>query len=202
MRALLTSPEYDPLTHYLRAWAKKLKRNKNAIIKHLERDSVNRKKFESLLRKRSFDVIILNGHGASDRLAGENGEIILDKSNVELLKDKSVHALSCKTAQKLGKDAIAAGAKAYIGYDEDFMLVYDESKITKPEQDETAKLFLDAAFTAPKALLNGKSADEAVKLAKSEYDRSIIKAFNSEVQSDNDQFIKHLIWNKNHLKSC
>lgn len=201
MQALLTSPDYDKVTLYLKAWSKKLVRSfkSNVVFHILDKKNVNRKNFESFLEKKSFDVVLLNGHGANDRLAGEDGEIILDSDNISLLKGKSVHALSCQTAKKLGPAAMEAGAKAYIGYDEDFVFVNDDSKLTRPEEDETAALFLDPAFTAPKALLNQKTANEAYCLAIKEYDRSIMKAFNSDVQSDNDQFIRYLIADRNHL---
>lgn len=203
MQILLTSPEYDILTRYLRSWSHRMMNGVNgADFSVLDRNNVTRDRFEGILQKKDFNVVILNGHGGTDRLAGDNDSIILDRDNVELTKGKKVHALSCKTAQELGPLAIQKGADSYIGYDEDFILVYDESKISQPENDTTAALFLDAAFIAPKALINGKSAQEAVTLAKREYSRSILKAFNSDIQSDNDQFIKYLIWNRSHLKCC
>lgn len=202
MKALLTSPEYDSITHYLRAWSLRLKkehRGQSRFI-HLDRKDANRKNFENLLKKRSIDIVIINGHGGVDRMAGNDGEIILDENNNNLLEGTKVHSLSCKTAKQLGPKTVAKGAEAYIGYDEDFVLVYDESKISKPEKDKTAGLFLDAAFTAPKALLNGKTIVESVELTRKKYDKSILEAFNSDVQSEDDQFIKYLIWDRNHLK--
>ena len=55
---------------------------------------------------------------------------------------------------------------------------------------------------APKALLDGKSAAEAVELAKKEYDKSIERALGSDIQSDDDQFINWLYWDRDNLRLC
>ena len=204
MQVLLISPGHDIVNHYLRAWSKKLyqttKNNTEYII--LDGGDANRSRLESVLKKRRVDVVLLNGHGAGDKLAGINDEVILDLNNVDLLRDKKVHALSCQTARVLGPSAMRAGAKCYIGYDEDFAIVTSRDKISHPTEDATAALFLDPAFAAPRALLKGKTASEAVEIAINEYDKSIAKALNSDVQSADDQFVKYLIGDRDHLQSC
>lgn len=202
MQVLLTNPETDILTYYLSVWTSDLLRkckNKTNKYYHLEREKVTRKKFESILNKRSIDLVLLCGHGEADMVFG-NDEAILDINNDFLLKGKTIHALSCRSAKELGVDAANKGANAYIGYREDFIAFLDNSKrISKPLKDETAALFLDAAFAVPKVLLKGGDADEAVALAKKEYDKSIKKAINSDVQSDADQFINWLYWDRDNL---
>lgn len=202
MRVLLTNPEVDTLTYYLSAWTnhilKKTKVKDNKYY-HLKREKVTRKKFESILAKRSVDLVLLCGHGGADRVFGDS-EVILDKTNSAALRNKTVHALSCQSAKTLGKNAVKNGAKSYIGYKEDFIAFLDNSKRTsRPLSDETAALFLDAAFAAPKVLLRGGTSTEAITAARKEYDRSIKKAINSDVQSDNDQFINWLYWDRDNL---
>ena len=205
MQVLLTNPEIDELTYYLAAWTKKtLKECKQKSHKyyHLKRGRVTRRRFASLLRKQPVDLVLLCGHGEYNRVYGEE-EVILDKENVDLLNDKVVHALSCASAKELGKCAIQNGAKAYIGYDEDFIVFMDNANnMAKPLNDSTAALFLDAAFAAPKALLSGKTPKVAVESARKEYDSSIRKALSSDVQSDDDQFINWLYWDRDNLKLC
>ena len=76
-----------------------------------------------------------------------------------------------------------------------------DDKISNPLEDTTAALFLDPAFTAQKALIGGKAPSEAVALAKKEFNRSIVKALTSPIQSDNDQFVGLLLWDRDHLVS-
>lgn len=205
MLVLVTNPEMDKLTRYLRVWTKKLIKqfNKKHDFIHLEQSKANQKRLHKTLEKKGVECVLLNGHGANDRIAGNNpNDILIDIDSAHLLTGTVVHALSCNTAKNLGPAAIKQGAKAYIGYDEQFIAVLKDGNLSNPLQDDTAALFLDPAMAAPKALLDGKSAAEAIAQAKQAYNNSIIKAFSSDIQSDNDQFIKLLLWDRNHLKSC
>lgn len=204
MQVLLTNPEIDLLTYYLSAWTDDmLKKSKSRLNKyfHLKREKVTRKKFESILRKRSVDLVLLCGHGDSDAVAG-TADVILDINNDNLLEGKIVHALSCRSAKELGPDAVKKGANAYIGYREDFIAFLDDSnRSAKPLEDEIANLFLKPAFAAPRTLLKGGTPAEAVMVAKKTYNQSIREALNSEIQSDADQFINWLFWDRDNLVS-
>ncbi len=204
MRVLLTNPENDEVTYYLMAWTERIlktcKQKTNKYF-HLKRNKVNRGRFEGILNKKGIDLVLLCGHGEDDRVYGER-ETILDSGNVNVLADKVVHALSCSSVKVLGELAAKSGARAYIGYAEDFIVFTDDRYMSKPLKDPTAALFLDAAFSVPKALLDGKSAVESVEIARKSYDKSIEKALSSDVQSDNDQFINWLYWDRDNLKLC
>lgn len=205
MRVLLTNPEVDVLTRYLLAWTedmlKKCKNTSNDYY-HLMYEKVTRNNFESILTSRSVDLILLCGHGSSTSVSGDN-EVVLDKNNSHLLNGKVAHALSCQSAKILGKDAVKKGAVAYVGYKEDFVAFLNNSKsISRPLEDKTAALFLDAAFTVPKILLRGASVEDAVVAAKNEYNHSIKKAINSDIQSDDDQFLNWLYWDRDNLVIC
>ena len=131
MRVLLTNPEVDLLTYYLSVWTKRMldeSRIKSNKYYWLRREKVTRKKLESILKKRSVDLVLLCGHGASDAVTG-NEEMILDTKNDDLLNGKVTHALSCQSADKLGPDAVKKGAKAYIGYKNDFIAFLDDFSI-------------------------------------------------------------------------
>lgn len=202
MQVLVSSPEVDNITRYLHVWSKKLIKtfeNKHSFI-HLEGEHATQSHFCGLLRKNYPTLVLINGHGNSAFITGHNREKLLDIKNVSLLKDKNVHALSCKTAQKLGPAAIKAGAKSYIGYDENFVLIMREGNLQEPLKDDLAKLFLDPAFTAPKSLLTGKTPKEAVKQAKVAFQNSIAAAMNSDIQSDQEKCVPYLIHDLLHLK--
>ena len=112
-----------------------------------------------------------------------------------------LHALSCRTAKTLGGLAMEVGAKGYIGYDENFVLVMRSGGLSQPLRDDLARLFLGPAFTAPRGLLNGKTASEAVGLARNAYKRSIVEALNSDVQSDKEQCMPWLLHDLMHIKA-
>lgn len=200
MRVLITNPEVDAFTRYLCRWTgKMLGEFRNDInVNILDKDKAKRKRFEGTLSKTPVDVVLLNGHGDYSYVLGDN-EIIVDMSNVDILKNKVVHAMSCSSARDLGRMAIRVGARAYVGYDEPFLASRMQDKISDPLNDDAAALFLDPAFIAQKALLNGKEPKEAVRLAGREYDRSIVKALRSPVQSNNNQLVGLLLWDKEHL---
>ena len=205
MQVLVSNPEFDNITRYLKIWSEKLieqQSKKDHNFFQLNNKRANRKTLTGFLSKKSIDLVLLNGHGAPDCIGGYNNEILLDANNIQLLKGKVVHALSCNTAAKLGPLAMGVGAKGYVGYDQKFVLISNPHKISNPLNDTTANLFLKPAFTAPKALLNGKTADEAVALAIDAYKESIRIALNSDIQSDDDKCASYLFWNMQHIKSC
>lgn len=204
MRVLVTSPEVDSLTRYLRFWTKKLleKYYKRHIFVCLDGARATRERTRGTLMKKNIDVALFNGHGSDKHIRGHDNAIIIGENDADLLRGKIVHALSCQTARTLGLRAKSAGALEYVGYDAKFVALLQKGKITCPLEDDTATLFLEPAFTAPKALLDGKAGAEAVRLAKQAYNRSILKALNSDIQSDNDQFIGFLVWDRDHLVAC
>ena len=203
MRVLTINPEIDCLTRYLLVWTEKVIKtfeNRCEFIS-LKRQNATRERMIGTLIKKNIDVVLFNGHGSNTQIQGQN-EIIFSTDDVSILNGKIVHALSCNTAKTLGPIAKDSGAKEYVGYDEQFVLFYQNSKVGHPDSDNTAKLFLDPAFIAPRALLEGKTGNEAVELARKAYNRSIKEALNSDIQSDNDQFIGWLFWDRDHLTSC
>ena len=204
MRVLIISPENDNITRYMRVWAEQLVKNHNNThhFFHLDKEKANHKRVTGILSKKDMDIVCLNGHGDDCRVAGHDNEILIDPDNVSLLAGIKVHALACNSAKNLGNLAISHGAKCYIGYDERFYLMSQGEKISDPLKDDVAKLFLDPAYTAPKALLDGKDSKEAIKLTQEAYVRSIKQALNSDIQSDHERCVPYLLWNLNHLKSC
>ncbi|WP_281859001.1 hypothetical protein [Litoreibacter halocynthiae] len=95
------------------------------------------------------DVILYFGHGAEDRLGADVP--LLDILNARCLENSVVVAVSCHSARALGPEAIAQGARAFLGFD-DILTVY----FGQPS------LFLQA-FEEPLAqlILNETSAGDA-----------------------------------------
>lgn len=67
------------------------------------------------------DTLVFLSHGSEDKIyhkhdsVGSNCQILLDKSNIGLLKDKKVFSISCLTGIELGKEAISKDCKVYLG---------------------------------------------------------------------------------------
>ncbi|HUY84984.1 MAG TPA: hypothetical protein VMU97_00535 [Candidatus Dormibacteraeota bacterium] len=155
-----------------------------------------------MVKKNAPNIIFINGHGAEDRVAGQDHKIIIDTRSANILKNAIVYAVSCKSARMLGAQAIKAGAKAYIGYIEDFILVSQPRKTAHPQDDTTAALFLNPSNHIMTSLVKGHSAKKAVAKGRAEFAKSITSALNSDVQSDDDKYIPYLMWDRQFLTAC
>jgi len=169
-RFLITRPEHDDTTRYLSSWSRRaleLAQSKGIKILDLNKERANRKEVEGMLVKQTPELVVLNGHGNDDVVTGHKNEpLIKCGQNEKLLKGKITYAISCRSAKNLGRKSVQAGAKAYIGYEDDFIFLYDQLKITRPLDDETAGLFLKPATEVVTLLLKGYSAVEASNKSK------------------------------------
>ena len=70
------------------------------------------------------DLIIFAGHGGSDYLQGSvdrdndsyKKEKFIDKTNIQVLKNKNFISISCNSSEKLGKLAKESGVISFIGF--------------------------------------------------------------------------------------
>ncbi len=175
---------------------------KGHIINTLKDEKVNRANFEGMITKMRPEVIFINGHGDADRIGGHDNEVILDTNTCGILAGARIYALSCKTALMLGPKAITCGAGGYIGYKQDFMLVSQPQNTHQPLEDETAALFLEPSNQIVSALAKGHDTRTVVAKGRAAYGRSIQKALNSDIQSDNDKYIPYLLWDRMFLSDC
>jgi hypothetical protein len=163
-KILTTRPSYDKTTYYLHKWSEKIieaARKRGMDVIDLEKDKTKRQRVAGTLRKANPGMVVLNGHGSAECVAGHDGEEILDEENVEAAKGAIIYARACKSARLLGKSAISKGVVTYIGYDEDFIFVIDEPKISKPLEDESAALFLEPSNYVSIAIIKGHTAGDA-----------------------------------------
>lgn len=124
MKVLMIAPAFDQASNITYKWfnnaLKKLKKNKDLEITTLEKDQVTRANFENAVI--DADVIAYWDHGNVDKLAAQDKSAMLNLDNAHLLKDKEMWTVACLSSQKLGRDAIAKGAKLYQGYKQPFVL--------------------------------------------------------------------------------
>lgn len=202
---LVTSPDYDRMTRYLSAWANVFinqAKNRGHKVYNLKEKNVNKKQFHSVVQKVQPEIIFLNGHGAENLVTGHEHDIIIDVASAGILKNAAVYAVSCKSARVLGMQAVKLGAREYVGYTQDFILVSQPRKTAHPKDDKTAALFLEPSNQVIHALSKGCSGQEAVVKGKAAFQQSILIALNSDIQSDDDKYIPYLLWNRQFLSAC
>lgn len=195
---LITRPRYDEATNYLYYWAEKVigeAQKKNLTVLDLCDEKANIKDFTGRVEKLNPDLMFLNGHGDPNRITGQNYEVLVEKDkNETLLSHKITYALSCSAAKNLGQSAVKKGAKAFIGYKEDFIFTYEKDKTTKPIEDKTAKLFLEPSNLVVTTLIKGNTAKEANIRSKKEFRRNLRKLMASESPQEDQSPIIWLLW--------
>lgn len=174
---LITRPRHDKRTFYIHSFSKGIvaiaKDNGNIHMTELEGPKATRKKFESYTEKNKPSLIFLNGHGDEISVLGHENKPILDQKNIKIVKGKIVYALACESLVKLGPLAVEKGAKAYIGYNDEFQWVVDLSRTSSPDKDKNAAPFRKACFVLGKNLLEGIPVGKCIERTKHEYKRLI-----------------------------
>ncbi|MEK6837010.1 MAG: hypothetical protein AABX69_00010 [Nanoarchaeota archaeon] len=164
---LLTRPEHDDTTYYLSQWVKgtvEYAQRKGIKVIDLHRQRARKQEVESLLESQSPKLVVLNGHGDNESVRGHNNELLITAGqNESLLASKIVYAISCSSAKSLGPKSVSAGAISYIGYDDDFIFLYDPAKFSRPLQDETAGFFLQPSRLFIESIIKGNAVSEARK---------------------------------------
>ncbi len=193
---VITRPFYDLTTSYLHRWSLDVVtqvRDGSSSVVDLEGKRANRKELESVIKKLKPEVIILNGHGAADLMLGQDHKVLLKVGENEyILKDSNVFVLSCSSAKILGPASIKAGAKAYIGYKEDFIFVCSEGYSTRAEQDPLAKLFLEPTNKIAIALANGNSPEDCHKIGINAFSKNLQQVL---LSTSTEKYVaRFLIW--------
>jgi len=126
------------------------------------------------------DIIIGVGHGSEDSFTGQNEAVILEvgRYNPREIKGKMIKLLSCQTGVALGPDLVANGAKAFLGYKDDYVWVMDSDLAATPWADDMAATCLLPVVDGLNVLLDGKTAGEAFEIERAGYFQ------NAEVEED------------------
>jgi hypothetical protein len=159
---LVTRPDHDVVTKYLSVWSEEVIQfaRKRATVYELIGKKVTRNNFESYIKSHSPSFLFLNGHGNANEITGYNNETILDKGSK--MKPTIIYARSCEAARVLGRELVSIGsAKAFIGYQRNFICGYSPVKITRPMEDPIAPLFLEPSNLIVSAIIKGNTVMEA-----------------------------------------
>ncbi len=196
---IVTRPNYEDTTSYLYAWASKVilaAEKENFDIIDLEGEKANKESLESVLKKKNPSLVFLNGHGSPDAVCGHNDKVIVQAGlNDKILEKRLVYALSCDSAEILGKEAVRNGAKVYIGYNRPFAFLADRNSGTTPLRDKKAQPFLESSNRVAIDMIRGKTAGEAFDKSQTEFERCI-EYYSTSTEPDASEIMRWLIWDK------
>lgn len=199
---LITQPNHDLTTNYISFWAEKviaIAKKKGVKIVALKSKRANKKEFTSVNQKISPQLIFFNGHGDYDLIAGQNNEVLVQAGiNDKCLAGKIVYALSCRSAKKLGKASVKNGAKAYIGYVEDFIFNYDRDKVSRPLDDKIVQLFLEPSNLIVSSLLKGHTTHESWSASQNDFKRKAVAIVASRDKIAINSYLPTLLWDMQH----
>ena len=200
---LVTRPEHDNTTFYLSSWSKniiKAAEEKGVKVLDLHKEKAEKTEVEGMIKKFSPNLIFFNGHGDEKTITGHKNQPLISAGDNEiLLKDKITYALSCRSARVLGIMGIKAGAINYTGYEDDFIFVYTPEKITRPLQDDTAKLFLQPSEAFVISLIKGNTVKDSIERLMNLFKENILKLLGGDVQDAS--IIRFLWWDHQNLVS-
>lgn len=200
---LITQPDFDRTTRYVSAWSEEVEEfsnsrgNKTVALKGKR---VNRREFESVIRKIDPQLVMFNGHGNDDQINGQENEILLETaSNEDIMKGRIVYALTCSAAKSLGHSCIKKGTDAFIGYRGDYIFLHHYPKISKPREDKRAQLFFKPSNLVPMSLIKGNSTEDSYQGSKNLLRKNILDLLNSEVYNEDRVCLPYLLWNYQNL---
>ncbi len=201
---LATRPEHDDVTYYLSKWSEKsiaFAKSRNFRVFDLQGSKANRKDFESYNSKNDVSFIVFNGHGNYNAVMGHKDEVLVSVGKNEYqLKSRIVYAISCASAENLGKKSVEAGAISYIGYTEDFLFIYDSNSTTRPLEDVEAKIFFEHSEVLIQSLIKGSTVAEAYEKSRQKLKDNYYSLLNSDRESNNDA-IAYLFWDLINFKA-
>ncbi len=201
---IVTNPCDDKVTEYLDTWSEKAinlaKAQPDTFVYELRGGKANREDFVKVIEEKQPQLILFNSHGNHDSITGFNQDVLVRcGENEHLLKDKIIHAMSCNAGKTLGPEAIKIGGVAYIGYKEEFKLTH-LNKNTKAEQlrDEVAQFFLEPAYEAIIALVEGSTVEEAFNRSRKMCADNLTSLITSNSPSLNSSVASRLYHNYQH----
>ncbi len=192
---MITLPRYDVVTEYLSSYSKDiltLAEKKGLKIFKLEENNVERTKFEEVLEKLDYNLIILNGHGDFNTVFGHKDlPLILKEKNSKILYKRITYACSCDAGSSLGNCVNESEGGCFIGYKFKFKFCIDKTRISSPQTDNVARLFLNPSNIIPKSLIKGNSATESCENSK----KAILKAMKRIIQNKEPKPYLEVLWN-------
>ena len=148
----------------------------------IEHDDANLSSIISKLNEVNPELVYCIGHGCANVYTAEYLQDVFWKSpgcqrhphkdsNLDILKGRFVHLLSCLCGIGLGKSIVQMGASGFAGYTVTWSWVIDEN--ATPDQDKFATSFFTCDNKLMIKLFAGKTPEEAHRAMINEYNEQI-----------------------------
>ncbi len=157
--------ETDYATKYIFHWAELIKDEAKLLginVIDLQNEQFTEENMEKMINKFDPYIIFLNGHGTDYSLRGKDGEtdVVIRCQNDHLFKGRVVYALSCCTANILGKSARNKGCKCYIGYTK--KVIFPHQELDNPIKDYLSESFMMVSNEIVLTLMKGGTTEDAI----------------------------------------
>jgi len=168
---LTTTPDDwgDLACHYGAVWTRRSLipwiREKGFEVFDLQDAHCNKAEFDAEVKKK-YSYFKGFGHGNKTQFAGYNNRILQDaaKDDFSVFNETAVSHLSCSTAAELGKKF----PLIFKGYRDVYYFMVARTT-PDPFQDKLAKPYFDSDFEYDRAILSGKTHEEAIAACKAKY---------------------------------
>lgn len=199
MKLIVTRPQHDVTTRYISSWAEEIisfAKKKGVDVFDLFKNKANKLQFEGRVNKIRPELIFINGHGNDCCVTGHDNLVLVEvDENQHILKDSITYALSCNSGKELGPKVVESGGKAYIGYTDEFIFVFDKDYVAKPLDDPKAKPFMEASNQVMISLLKGNSAEVSSIKSKNKFEENRKSLLSSDADQDSILAAQFLWWN-------
>lgn len=160
---IITLPRHEWRVNYLTVFSKSIihEANERSIkVKELKDESANKENFEAFIKSLNYKMVVFNGHGSEDTIAGyKDIPLVKVGINESLLKGRITYARSCWAGRVLGKECMKDNKEGcFIGYEFPFKFYTDEQWHSNPIKDNEAPIFLEPSNLVPISLIKGNTA--------------------------------------------
>ena len=140
------------------------------------------------------NAILYFGHGLPDRLYGQNGSL-LDQKNISRAQKKIIIAIACYSSKKLGVAAMQAGARGYLGFE-------DEIGWYRPISPNVLALIGSSFISGSLRMLNNQATLQQAKHEMENAFDGLINFLKNQArnQLNSGEARRWALWNKVHLQ--
>lgn len=190
---VVTRPNHDLMMTYLAAWSEEVVQFAKSKGMHecdLNGPRASRATFESYIAKHDPALVVLNGHGDTMTICGQENEALLDMSSA--IGNRVIYARSCDAGETLGPHLATQGA-TFIGYARAFGIMHQPAKTAHPLDDDMAALFLRPSNLVITTLLKGHTAKEAYDRSREVMSKTLNRMLSS-VATDEERAAAPVMW--------
>jgi hypothetical protein len=192
---LITKPNFDDTTFYISHYSNLITeeaKKKGIITKSFEGKETTRENIHKFVNKQKPKFLFLNGHGNSESIEGNKGEIIFSINDKHLFSEEIIYARSCLLGEKFGKEVFENKKGCFIGYKYPFMFYIDETNSSNPSKDKIAQYFLEPSNKIASAIIKGNTTEEANNKGKKATLKNIKKMM---IEEKNSFLMIGALWN-------